>query len=426
MEYQERILDMTISELMHELPAVALVGAKGVGKTETAKRLAATVLELDISTPAKAIASSKDDLRALKGRPVLIDEWSRVPVSWDNVRRIVDEDPSPARFILTGSATSFGLNIHSGAGRIVQIPMRPLSLEERALAHPAVSLARLLDGGSYDGIYEKSGINMEGYAHEVFASGFPGIRNHSDRGIRALLDGYIESILNKEFDELNIRVRKPGVLRAWLAAYAAATATTASYAKILRASTPGEEKQPSKDTTLVYRDILDRLYLTDRVEPWLPTSNFLAPLGRTPKHFLVDPALALRLLKKTASDIMLGNEQLDVGSSRDNSAFGRLFESLVASSLKVYAQRSEAEVSHFRTPDGRHEVDFIIERGNTIIGIEVKLATQVTKEDASHLNWLEGRLDGGKRFQKLILNVGSHVYNRDDGVLVVPFALLGS
>jgi hypothetical protein len=50
----------------------------------------------------------------------------------------------------------------------------------------------------------------------------------------------------------------------------------------------------------------------------------------------------------------------------------------------------------------------------------------LSREDAGHLNWLEGRLDGEKRFQKLILNVGSHAYNRDDGVLVVPFALLGS
>jgi predicted AAA+ superfamily ATPase len=269
-------------------------------------------------------------------------------------------------------------------------------------------------------------MNLQDYAHEIFTSGFPGIRNHSDKGISALLGGYIDAVVNREFAELGVRVRKPNVLRAWLAAYAAATATTTSYAKILRASTPGEDKKPGKDATLVYRDTLDSLYLTDRVDPWLPTTNRLTALGRSQKHFLVDPALALSLLKIRKQELLTSTQQLEVGTSRDNSVFGRLFESLAASSLKVYAQSADANLYHLRTSDGRHEVDFIVERGSELLGIEVKLDTQITSADGNQLRWLKEQLDGSRRLTQLIVYAGTHAYKRSDGILVVPLALLGA
>ncbi|MCL1848025.1 MAG: DUF4143 domain-containing protein, partial [Coriobacteriia bacterium] len=205
-----------------------------------------------------------------------------------------------------------------------------------------------------------------------------------------------------------------------------ATATTTSYAKILRASTPGEDKKPSKDTTLVYRDVLDRLYLTQRVDPWLPSPNPITALGRNQKHFLVDPALALSLLKIPKRELLTSSQELSVGNSRDNSVFGRLFENLAATSLGAYAQNAEAELYHFRTSDSRHEVDFIIERGRDLLGIEVKLEPQITAEDGRDLNWLEKQLDGSRRMTKIIINTGSHAYLRQDNIMVVPLALLGT
>jgi predicted AAA+ superfamily ATPase len=183
---------------------------------------------------------------------------------------------------------------------------------------------------------------------------------------------------------------------------------------------------PSKDTTLIYRDTIDRLYLTDRVDPWLPTSNPITALGRSQKHYLVDPALALSLLKMQESELLTSARKLEVGSSRDNSGFGRLFESLVASSLKVYTQHVDASLYHFRTSDSRHEVDFIIEREDKLVGIEVKLNAHIIADDADELNWLEGQLGDSRRFIKIVVNTGTHAYRRPDKVLVVPFALLGS
>ena len=64
----------------------------------------------------------------------------------DAVRRAVDEDPTPNQFLITGSATPTSLPMHSGAGRIVRLRLRPLSLAERDIQSPSVSLRRLMAG----------------------------------------------------------------------------------------------------------------------------------------------------------------------------------------------------------------------------------------------------------------------------------------
>jgi len=79
--------------------------------------------------------------------PVLIDGWQRTSETWDLVRREVDRDATPGRFLLTGSSTVGERPAHSGAGRIVTLRMRPLTLAERGLGTPSVSLGAILAGG---------------------------------------------------------------------------------------------------------------------------------------------------------------------------------------------------------------------------------------------------------------------------------------
>lgn len=107
--------------------------------------------------------------------PVLLDEWQRVPTSWDLVRRAVDDDPTPGRFLLTGSAAPVGGGTHSGAGRIVRLRMRPLTLAERGIDVPTVSLGELLSGGRPP-LQGSTSISLDTYATEICRSGFPGLR----------------------------------------------------------------------------------------------------------------------------------------------------------------------------------------------------------------------------------------------------------
>ncbi|MDR0350172.1 MAG: hypothetical protein LBH64_01310 [Coriobacteriales bacterium] len=89
-------------------------------------------------------------------------------------------------------------------------------------------------------------MDVEGYADEILSSGFPGIRGRSGRATRELLSGYIDNIINKEFEDLGIVVRRPSAMLGWLKAYAAATATTTSYNKVLRPPLRERTRSPAK------------------------------------------------------------------------------------------------------------------------------------------------------------------------------------
>ena len=96
-------MDTELSDLLDALPAVSIEGLRTVSKTRTAHRLANTVFALDDPETLDKVRANPHLL--IRGKaPILIDEWQRYPASWDIVRRAVDEDFSPGRFILTGSA----------------------------------------------------------------------------------------------------------------------------------------------------------------------------------------------------------------------------------------------------------------------------------------------------------------------------------
>lgn len=419
--YQRRIADDELDELLPGLPAISLEGPKGVGKTVTASRRAATILNLDEVATVEAL---RNDPRQLDvgPTPILIDEWQRYPEVWDRVRRSVDADGSSGRFLLTGSATPAGATIHSGAGRIVRIRMRPLSVAERAISEPTVSLAQLLQDGDVE-INGSTTVGLPDYVREIVSSGLPGVRALSGRAQRAQLDSYLDQIVEREFPELGLRLRRPESLRGWLRAYAAATASTASYSTILDAATPGQSDKPTKVTTITYRDVLAQLFMLDPVEAWHPGQSSFSRLGSSPKHFLADPAFAARLLLLSPEDLSRGSDLRPLGP-QNGTILGHLFEALIALSLKTYVLRSEAHLGHLRTRNGDHEVDFIVSTGRRTVAIEVKLSPEVNDHDVKHLVWLKG-LMGSDLKDAVIITTGRRAYRRPDGVAVVPAALLG-
>ncbi len=424
-DYTSRIIDRELDELLPHLSAIALEGPKGVGKTATAERRASSVFRLD--DPAqRAIALADPNVLLTSTPPILIDEWQHVPAVWDSVRRAVDRNSTPNHYILAGSAAPLASPTHSGAGRIVTVRMRPLSLSERGLTPPTVSLQTLLTGARSP-ITGQTTIDLVAYAREIIASGFPGLRRLQGRALRAQLDGYLERIVDRDFVEQGHSVRKPETLRRWMTAYSAATATTTTLDKIRNASTSGEGETPAKATVTAYRDILQRLWIVDPIPGWLPSRNYLARLTQAPKHHLVDPALAARLLGIDETALLSGNTASFVGLNvpRDGMLFGQLFESLVTQSIRVYAQAAEARVGHLRTRDGRQEVDLIVERADQrVLAVEVKLSAMVTDDDVRHLLWLQQQI-GSDLLDAVVVTTGTHAYRRPDGVAVVPAVLLG-
>jgi hypothetical protein len=414
------VVDDELDDLVAGLAAVSIEGAKGVGKTATALRRAGSMHRLDV--PAELEVLRADPGRLLSGvPPVLIDEWQVMPESWDLVRRAVDDDRSPGRFLLTGSASPVGAPTHSGAGRIVPVRMRPLSLVERGV--PAtVGLSDLLAGtADIDGVTE---VVLEDYVDEILAGGFPGMRGLPERALRAQLDGYLDRVIDRDFPEQGLTLRHPDTLRAWMRAYAAATATSASHETLLDAATAGVGNKPAKSTVIPYRDVLSRLWLLDPVPAWLPGHNRLRQLAVKDKHHLADPALAARLLGVTKAMLLTGGD-VRPRIVRDGTLLGALFESLVALNLRVYAQACEAQVRHLRTHRGEHEIDAIIEGlDGGLVAIEVKLTATVDDADVRQLVWLRGVLGDDLR-DAVVVTTGRQAYRRADGIAVVPAALLG-
>ncbi len=420
--YTRRIVDDEVDALLTGVAALALQGPRAVGKTATAARRAATVHRLDQDNERQVIEASPK--RAVTGEPpVLLDEWQRFPQSWDLVRRAVDEDRTPGRFLLTGSVSPIEHPTHSGAGRIVTVRMRPLSIAERGLSMPSVSLAALLARGGTE-IEGRTEATLDDYTTEILASGFPGIRGLPGRVLRAELDGYLDRALDRDVGERGVGSRAPDVLRRWLASYAAATATTTTYERIREAATISDGTTPARSTAIAYRDALAATWLLDPVPGWVPTRNRLKRLSAPPKHHLADPALAARLLRVDAPTLLAGRGS-EGTTPRDGSLLGGLFESLVTQSVRVYAQDAEAATYHLRTKGGEHEVDLVIVgEGGAVVGIEVKLAASVSVSDGRHLRWLREQL-GPEVRDLLIITTGSEAYRRPDGIAVIPLALLG-
>lgn len=415
MDYQRRTIDTELDDLMSMAPVIAIDGPKGVGKTDTASRRASTEWMLD-DPGQREIAAADFTFSAVPHGTLLIDEWQKLPQVWDAVRRRVDAGVEPGRFLLTGSATpTDAAGTHSGAGRILSLRMRPMALHERGAVTPTVSLAALLSG-EQRAIEGESQFTVADYAESIAAGGFPGVMTAAPRVRRAMLDSYIDRIIDRELPDSGFRVRRPEVLRRWLAAYAAAVSTTTAYSKILDATTGGDGSQPAKTTTLAYREHLTRLWLLDPVPGWLPAHNDLRRLQEAPKHHLADPALAARLLGLSAGSL--------VGRTGSH-MLGPLFESLVTLSVKVAAQAAEARVRHLRMYGGDRGVDLIVEGvDGQVLGIEVKLAPSVSPADVRHLLWLRDQIPD-RIADLVVVTTGTTAYRRPDGIAVVPLALLG-
>lgn len=276
--------------------------------------------------------------------------------------------------------------------------------------------------GSISGTTETG---LTDYTEEILASGLPGVRRLSGKPRRRQLEGYVSRIVDRDIpDDAGVVIRNPAALRRWMAAYAAATSTTTTWEKVRDAAGAGHDHKPSKETSQAYRDALKRVWILDEVPAWIPSNNRLSELGHAPKHHLADPALAAQLLGVQAETLLAG------GSSgptipRDGTLLGALFESLVTLCIRVYATSHEAKLGHLRTARGRQEIDLIVERADgSVVAIEVKLAQTVDDADVKHLAWLERKM-GDRVLDRMVITTGPEAYRRQDGIAVVPLALLG-
>ena len=146
-DYRSRVADAELTERLGAIGAVLIEGPKGCGKTETAIRVARSTVRFDTDANARALVGLNPESLFDQPTPILFDEWQRAPDMWDHVGRHVDDLARRGLYVLTGSATpTENRELHSGAGRIGTLRMRPMSLFESGHSTGEVSLVALLRG----------------------------------------------------------------------------------------------------------------------------------------------------------------------------------------------------------------------------------------------------------------------------------------
>ncbi len=151
---------------------------------------------------------------------------------------------------------------------------------------------------------------------------------------------------------------------------------------------------------------------------WIPDSSGFPAVNKSPKHHLCDTALAARLNGASPRALASGDPQ-------QAQLFTQLFESFVVLTARVAAEAFGGKAFHLRTRQGNHEVDLLIEDTNkNIVGIDVKFSPAVKHDDVRHLVWLRDQL-GSRWSGGVVVHAGAHLYQRSDGIWVVPLAAFG-
>lgn len=185
-KYLPRVVDAELDGRLQASGAVLVEGPKACGKTETALRRANSVFRFDTNPAARAQIDLDPDVLFEEPTPILFDEWQRVPAIWDHVRRHVDDLHERGLYILTGSATPTDpRELHSGAGRIATLPMRPMSLFESGHSTGEASLAALLRGDD-----QRAKLTQTSIAElmaRIVIGGWPTLVGHDERFARRWL-----------------------------------------------------------------------------------------------------------------------------------------------------------------------------------------------------------------------------------------------
>lgn len=413
MAYLPRVADGELGARLSSAGAVLIEGPKACGKTETARRQAASEIRLDLDDAEREAAEVAPDLVLNRPAPLLIDEWQMVPSLWNRVRRAVDDRQSPGQFILTGSATpDDDVNRHSGAGRFSVMRMRPMCLAESGRSLATVSLDALLDGATQSA--PDPGLTVPDLADALTVGGWPAWQGRPPAAVARGLRDCLTQISHVDVLAISGQRRDPAKIEALLRSLARNTGTEAAITTLAE-DVAGQRMD--RDTASDYLAALERLMVVENQPAWAPAMRSRAQLRSSPKRHLVDPSLAVAALRGSPAKLLA-----------DLKMMGTLFESLVVRDLRVLSQPLDGTVFHYRDNKGL-EVDAIVSCDDGRWGaFEVKLGSSRVEAAAANLLSLADKVDTATCGQPGVLAVVTGTglaYRRRDGVHVVPIGTLG-
>jgi predicted AAA+ superfamily ATPase len=414
MEYLKRFADTILNDRLKSAGAILIEGAKACGKSETAKQLGQSFVQMDIDPQVK-IRMEIDPKSILTGDvPRILDEWQTYPNIWDVVRHEVDERKKKGQFILTGSATpDDNARLHSGAGRFSVYRMRTMSSYERGFATGEVSLSNLMQGAAP--LSETVKFELGELAEKIMLGGWPGLIDRSAKEALRFAADYVELIAEGDISKVSDRRRDPNKVKRLMKSLARNISTEATVG-VLSRDVDGKETNLDDETVSDYIRALERLMTIEKLPAWNTHIRSSDYLRKAPKWQFVDPSLAIGSLGLSVDKLLA-----------DLNYFGLLFESMVIRDMRIYADANEGSVFHYRDARGV-EVDCIVEYSDGTWGaFEVKMGIGAVDEAARNLLAFAEKIDTTKMNPPACLTVitgNGFAYRRPDGVNVVPIGTL--
>ena len=406
--YVARHAEASVRTALKDTRIVAIVGPRQSGKTTLARRIASegkfSFLSLDDNVLLRF--AREDPVGFLRGhQAAVIDEIQRAPDLVLVLKKAVDEDPRPGRFLITGSADLFrtAISPDSLAGRVELINLLPFSQSEIEGRRASRFLDRAF-AAEFPGTSVPQ--TDEGMIQRVLRGGYPeAIRRKTPvRRTRWLL-AYAEALAGRDALEIGL-IRKSGHMHR-LMEHAAAES-----ANLLNLTRFGATLGVDSKTADRWVSLLEHLFLLRRVPAWHRSG--LKRLVRAPKFQFLDSGLLAALQRTDARSL-----------ERERMRLGPLLESFVIGEILKQADldRHSTTLCHYRDKD-QVEVDFVLERhGGSVVGIEVKASATVTPGDFRGLHRL--RAAAGSAFAcGILLHDGDRVQQMSPNLFFMPVRML--
>lgn len=419
MNYLHRYVEKNIEKALKTSGVVVLAGPKWCGKTETCRKYARSEYCLD--TKKKIQLANLDPEAILMGEnPRLIDEWQNAPDLWNAVRSEVDRrEEKFGQFIFTGSSTPADMDdiYHSGAGRIVTVKMRPMSLFETKESKGLISLSDLF-AGKKEVFAINEGYHLQDTAFYICRGGWPLSLVENRENALQITENYYSTLFDFENSKNGkFRNKKPDIFRMILRSYARNISTEARKITIINDINKHDDRNINDETLDEYLKALRDLYIIEDLEAWNPNFRSKTAIITTPTRHFIDTSIAAGALGVSPSDLL-----------NDPRTFGLLFEDFAIKELSIYTQFLKGEIRHFRDVNGL-ECDAVLHLKNGDYAlIEVKMGgPEEIKYARARLNSLKNQIrENGQKEPtfSMILTASGDAFTTEDGIHVVPINML--